>query len=189
MQRGFKTWAERKSTELRVALQLPVHGFLSATALARHLELTIIGPSQLPDIPPAVLNELLVVNPDCWSAITIPTDAGTVIVHNTRHAPTRQESDLMHEIAHVICEHKGATVHCSGKLPWAFRTFNEDQEDEAKWLGASLQIPRAGLVWAINRKMADPAIAEHFRASEALVRFRRNTTGVDFQQKRMASAF
>lgn len=92
----------------------------------------------------------------------------------------------MHEIAHVICEHKGAAVQCSGKLPWAFRTFNEDQEDEAKWLGACLQIPRAGLVWAINRKMTNQGIAEHFCASEALVRFRRNATGVDIQQRRLA---
>jgi hypothetical protein len=188
MQRGFKTWAERKSTELRAALQLPVHGYLSATVLARHLKLTVIGPSELPGISTEVVSELLTVNPDCWSAVTIPTDAGVVIVYNTRHAPTRRESDLMHEIAHVVCGHKGATVQCSGKLPWAFRTFNEDQEDEAKWLGACLQIPRAGLVWAINRKMAGAEIAEHFHASESLVKFRRNTTGVEIQQRRLARA-
>lgn len=188
MQRGFKTWAERKSTELRTALQLPVHGYLSATVLARHLRLVVIGPSQLPGVPTYVLTELLVANPDCWSAVTIPTDGGTVIVHNPRHAPTRQESDLMHEIAHVICGHKGASVQCSDKLPWAFRTFNEDQEDEAKWLGACLQIPRAGLVWAISRKMTSVEIAEHFHASESLVKFRRNTTGVDIQRGRFARA-
>ena len=79
VQRGFKTWSERKSAELRVALQLPIHGFLPAKVLARHLKLTVLCPSQLPGISTAVLNELLVVSPGCWSAVTIPTDAGAVI--------------------------------------------------------------------------------------------------------------
>jgi len=186
MKRGFKTWAEKKSEQLRLAVRVPVHGCLPAITLAQHLELIVVSPDQLPDIPPVVLNELLVMNPDRWSAVTIPVDGKAVIVHNTRHAPCRQESNLMHEIAHVLCGHKGATVQCSGVLPWAFRTYNKDQEDEAKWLGACLQIPRTGLIWAIGKQMTDLAIAEFFGASEALVKFRRNTTGVDIQRRRLA---
>jgi hypothetical protein len=188
MQRGFKTWAETKSAEFRRALGLAIHGYLPAIKLARHLGIVVVGPEQLPGILPAVVNELLFVRPDCWSAVTIPTDGGNLIVHNTQHALPRQESNLMHEMAHVIRKHRGAMVQCVGRLPWAFRTFDEEQEDEAKWLGACLQIPRAGLMWAINRGMSDLAVAEHFHASEALVRFRRNATGVDIQSRRFGRA-
>ena len=168
MRRGFKTWAERKSAEMRAALRLPGHSSLSAMLLAQHLELIVIDPAQLTGISSTVPHELLVTSSECWSAVTIPTEAGTIIVHNTRHAPTRQESNLMHEIAHVICEHRGATVQCSGKLPWATRTYDEDEREEAIWLGGCLQIPRTGLMWALNREMENQAIAAHFGASEAL---------------------
>lgn len=184
MRRGFKTWAEKRSAELRSAVQVPIHGHLSAIVLADHLNLTVIGPEDLPEVPPSVLEELLILHPECWSAFTIPLLDGALIVHNTSHTLPRQESNLMHEIAHVLCGHQGASVQCSGKLPWAFRTYNKDQEDEANWLGACLQIPRAGLLWAVNGGMADEAIADHFRASGALVKFRRNTTGVDIQRQR-----
>jgi len=55
-------------------------------------------------------------------------------------------------------------------------------------MGASLQITRQGLLWAIRKQMGNDEIAQHYGASEALVRFRRNLTGVDRQMTRYNAA-
>jgi Zn-dependent peptidase ImmA (M78 family) len=54
----------------------------------------------------------------------------------------------------------------------------QNNEDEATYLGGCLQIPKRGLLWATQRKMLLPQIAAHFGASEAMVLFRSNVTGI-----------
>ncbi|WP_375480311.1 hypothetical protein [uncultured Nostoc sp.] len=39
-------------------------------------------------------------------------------------------------------------------------------------------MPRRGLLWAVQRQMTQTQIAVHFNASEEMVRFRSNLTGV-----------
>jgi len=51
-------------------------------------------------------------------------------------------------------------------------------------LGGCLQIPRPALLWALRRQMTTPEIADHYGASEKMVRYRRNVTGVDAQMGR-----
>lgn len=62
--------------------------------------------------------------------------------------------------------------------------FDAAQEAEAAYLGGCLQIPREGLLWALRRHMSTAEIARHFGASELMVRYRRNVTGVDRQVAR-----
>lgn len=85
----------------------------------------------------------------------------------------------MHEAAHLICNHSPAKVGLCG-----MRSYDDVHEEEAKWLGASLQITRHGLLWAVRKQMGNDEIARFYGASEALVRFRRNLTGVDRQMTR-----
>jgi Zn-dependent peptidase ImmA (M78 family) len=157
---------------------------LAAKALATHLEIPLFAPHEIPGITDEILHQLMILDRGKWSAVTIPCNGRGLIIHNTSHAGTRQESNLMHEMSHVICEHKPARITPPGVFPWASRSFDADQEDEAKWLGACLQLPREALLWAIGRRMPNQAIADHFHASEAIVRFRRNVTGIDVQLAR-----
>jgi Zn-dependent peptidase ImmA (M78 family) len=126
-------------------------------------------------------------SPNCssqhWSAVTIHDPQGRpFIIHNPDHAPTRQESDLMHEAAHIICKHPPGKIVKVGELN--FRSYDEQHEDEAKWLGGCFQITRRALLWAISRRMTPAQMSEHFCASEAIVRYRRNVTGADVQMTR-----
>ncbi len=80
----------------------------------------------------------------------------------------------MHELAHVLLKH--AMVHFDPETGLPKR--RQSDEDEATYLGGCFQIPRRGLLWAVQRKMILPQIAAHFGASEEMVKFRSNVTGV-----------
>jgi IrrE N-terminal-like domain len=184
VERGFKSRAEKKAVWARSLCGLPQNARLAARQLAARLRIPILGPREIPGLPPEVLAKLLSDFSSCWSAATLVLKNGFLIIYNTAHTLQRQESDLMHEIAHVLCEHKPVLIEPPGKLPWASRTFSSEQEEEAIWLGGCLQIPRIGLLEAVQRGLSNSSIASLFGASEEMVRYRRNTTGVDKQLHR-----
>jgi Zn-dependent peptidase ImmA (M78 family) len=189
VRRGFKSSAETKSIEFRGILGLQTLSAMPALRLAAHLGVIVIGPSSIPGISAEVVNCLLGECKEVWSAVTIIASDKVLIVYNASHADTRQESDLMHELAHLICEHKPARIEPPGRFPWALRTFDLVQEREAEWLGGCLQIPRDAILFLVRRGYDNEAIAAQFGASEDMVRFRRNTTGVDKQIARGVNFF
>jgi Zn-dependent peptidase ImmA (M78 family) len=121
-----------------------------------------------------------------WSAVCVPTDDAFVVVYNPTHSAPRQESDIMHELAHVLCDHTPDRFEMVGELPFMMRHYDASQEEEAIWLGACLQIPRAALLSLIRRQFSNEALAALFGASEEMVVFRRNMTGIDRQLHRAA---
>ncbi len=185
MRRGFKTWAEQQAVEQRRNLSLGADAPLPAAQLASYLGIIVVGPGQIPGMSPEHLECLLQRDQSSWSAITVSVDTCTVIIHNTGHAPTRQESNLMHEMAHIICKHIPAELMRVGGLPFLLREYNADQEEEASWLGACLQLPRSALWVAVRRHMTTAEMVQYFQASEDLIRFRRQVAGVDRQFSRL----
>jgi Zn-dependent peptidase ImmA (M78 family) len=87
----------------------------------------------------------------------------------------------MHELAHVICGHKVSEEIVKTGLTGFLRNHDEQQENEAEWLGSCLQLPRTALIWALKEKMTNIDIADHFNASEEMVKYRINITGVKKQ--------
>lgn len=185
MQRGFKTWAERQAVEQRCHLGLEADAPLPAAQLAAYLGITIVSPGHIPGMSQEHLECLLQRDQSSWSAITVSINAVTIIVHNTGHSRPRQESNLMHEMAHIICNHAPSELVQIGGLPFLLREYNAGQEEEASWLGACLQLPRPALCWAIKRRMTVSEMVQHFQASEELIRYRRQMTGVDKQFSRL----
>jgi IrrE N-terminal-like domain len=187
MQRGFKAWAEHQAIEQRRRLGLGANVPLPARQFAAHLGITIVGPEHIPGMSREHLECLLHRDRSSWSAITVNVNTAATIIHNTGHARTRQESDLMHEIAHIICKHAPSELIRVGGLPFPLRDYNADQEEEASWLGACLQLPRPALWWAVKRRMTADEIVQYFQASEELIRYRRQVTGVDRQLSRLSA--
>ncbi len=185
MRHGFKTWAENQAIEQRCNLGLAADAPLPATQLASYLGITIIGPEQIPGISPGHLECLLQRDRFSWSAITVNVNKYTFIIHNTGHTETRQESNLMHEMAHIICKHASARLIRIGELPFLLREYDPGQEEEASWLGACLQLPRPALWWAVKHRMTQVEMMQYFHASDDLIRFRRQVTGVDRQFSRL----
>lgn len=186
MRRGFKTDAERMAAAARRSLGLSESSPLPARSLAKALDVVVMGPSEVPGMPEPLAKQMLFDFAERWSGITIPVDGQTLIIHNTTHAPARQESDLMHELAHIICKHRPAKVEPPGRLPWASRSYDPEQEEQAAWLGGVLQLPRPALIECILQELDNPMIAARFGASLKMVTFRRNTSGVDVQLRRRA---
>lgn len=162
---------EEVATTQRNHLSCKAFERLPASVLAQYLQATIFTPETVPNAEIEQVKRLC--NSDNWSAIIVCKNP-LWIVHNSRHAPTRQESNLMHEFAHVILKHE--MVSCDPKTEQPLR--RQQDEDEAVFLGGCLQIPRRGLLWAVQKKMTFAQIALHFNASEEMVKFRTNVTGI-----------
>ncbi|MEH1771438.1 MAG: ImmA/IrrE family metallo-endopeptidase [Nostoc sp.] len=167
----FRQRCEAIATEQRSLLRVRSFEPLPADILATKLGATLFTPDQVPNLEPEQVTLLLA--SDGWSGVII-SDRPLWIVHNPRHASTRRESNLMHEIAHVLLNHKPVGFNPVTGLP----KRKQNNEDEATYLGGCLQIPKRGLLWATQRKMLLPQIAERFGASEAMVQFRSNVTNV-----------
>lgn len=168
---GFKRWCEAIATDQRSSLDLRACDHLSAYQLATHLGATILTPEQLPSLDQQHLEVLLA--SDTWSAAVI-CQHPLQIVHNPRHADVRRESNLMHELGHVLLKHPMIGFDPKTGLPLR----RPQDEKEATYLGGCLQIPHQGLMWAVQREMTLPQIAKHFGASEEMVLFRSNAAGI-----------
>jgi IrrE N-terminal-like domain len=181
MRRGFKTWAEQQSITARRLCGLPNNSPLKALDLAQKIGVQVVTPREIAGFPPDLAEALLGHFGNLWSAATIPVGDTHIIVYNSAHAPSRQESDLMHELTHIWCKHQPASLRELKGLGLFMRGYNAEHEEEAEWLGACLQIPRTALLDLIRNGMADEAICALFGCSQQMLRFRRSTTGIDQQ--------
>lgn len=180
--RGFKKWSDEKAIELRRQLGLKDFSSLCAFELCKHLNITVLEPNQISGLPIESINELLGPGSSHWSAASVPIKEDKyLIIHNPLHSEARQQSNLMHELAHIICKHKVPNEKQNLGLSGFLRNHDEEQENEAEWFGSCLQLPRPALLWALRNKMGIDEIASHFNASSEMVRYRINITGVKRQ--------
>lgn len=177
--RGFKKWADDKSIELRQVLELKSNSPICAFDLCEHLKVRLLTPIEVQGLNPEMLKNLTGIGSSYWSAATIPLNDGNhIVIHNDKHSHARQQSNLMHELAHIICGHKVDKDKLKLGLSGFLRDYNEEQENEAEWLGACLQLPRPALLWALKKGMSEQEIALYYNASVEMTRFRINVTGV-----------
>lgn len=176
--RGFKSFAEKKAQYYREIFNLSSTDPLPASLLAEHLDIKVLTPQEIFIQNSTFLSILQ--NSNEWSAMTLIAKSGRrLLIHNDRHSKPRQESNLMHEIAHAICEHKTCNETIINGL--ILRNYNLEQEKEAEWLGGCLQLPRTALVWAQKEIASIQGISQYYNASQDMVRFRINITGVKKQ--------
>lgn len=178
--RGFKTESEKKALDYRKVLDLKTYDPLPAEIISQYLNIKILAPSDI--LNNKSINYSILTSSKDWSALTLISKVGNrIIIHNDRHSKARKESDLMHEIAHVICKHDTSERTKINGEDILLRTYNEEQEKEAEWLGGCMQLPREALLWHLRRNVSVKEIATIFSASESMVRFRINSTGVKHQ--------
>ena len=174
LKHGFKAEAERTSIRYRKELGLEGHSPLCAFKLAEHLEIGVIKADELVN----TAKDIQLLNGSDWSALTMKVKSGrTIIIHNPYNSQARQQADIMHELSHIICKHSFDSRDVGFELPMGMRTFNEIFEEEAKCLGATLQLTKDGLLWGLKNKMDVAKLAEHFNASSEMVNYRLRMSG------------
>ena len=170
--RGFTGKAEQLAEDLRKQLNVHPCGHLCAFELANYLGVSVCEPNDY-GIDAEWLERLI-----GWSGLYLINDSGEkIIIHNTDHSPRRQQSTVMHELAHIVCAHPLPTKIILPELPF-LRCYEPQHEQEADYLGGTLQITRKGLVWAMRQRMSIENMAEYYKASLERVDHRLNISGV-----------
>lgn len=120
----------------------------------------------------------LLTSQDCnFSALALIINDYRIIIYNGSHSLARQESDIMHELAHIICGHLGDCLQLSAEI--GLREYNYQYEQEAKWFGSVLQIPEKGLFKLAKDGYTTKQIATIYGASEEMATYRGRILAID----------
>lgn len=183
---GFKKWSDDKAISLRQEMGLYASEPLCAFKLCDYLKIPISTPKEIPGMNDELLREVLEKGNRIWSAASIPINENdSIIIHNPTHSEARQQSNIMHELAHIICEHKVDKNKITSSLSGFLRNYDEIQENEAEWFGACLQLPRPALIYSLKNNLNEDDIALKYNASIEMVRYRINITAVKKQLRYM----
>ena len=182
--RGFKSWCETTALVQRKAIGLPATEPLDPNRLAKHLGVNVMRAEEVPGLDADTLQVLLTEDPDSWSAITVSVGARDLIIVNSSHSGGRPASDLTHELSHILIGHEPARVDITEDGLLILNSYDKTQEEEANWLSGCLLLPREALFAIRRRRLTDTVAAREYGVSVAMLRFRLNVSGVDFQLKR-----
>ncbi len=180
LRRGFKAEAEREATRARKELGLATHGRLDPRDLAAHLGITVVNAAEL--VAVEELEELERLQAFAFSAATFEIDDRKIIVVSPLRTAGRQNSDIAHELAHIMLKHDLSEIRELNGMP--FRTCKPNEEEEATAFGGTLLLPRPLLLSAARRRATIDQIANQYEVTIEMARFRYNTTGVAKQSLR-----
>lgn len=180
LRRGFKAHAEREAARLRAELGLAKNDRLDPRKLAAYKEIAVIDAADL--VGRERLEELERIQSYAFSAATFKVEEQTVIVVSPLRDEGRQNSDIAHELSHILLGHKLSELRQLNGI--AFRTCTPEQEEEATSFGGTLLLPRPLLLSAAQRQAGIDDIAAQYRVTRDMARFRYNTTGVGKQAAR-----
>jgi hypothetical protein len=173
--------SENASCGYRRDLKLPKYARLDPRDLARHIGVDVWTPEDIAGLGTQVLSQLLHVDPDSWSAVTLTVGQVSVVIINSSHPDTRQNNSLAHEVSHLILKHQPAQAFVTPDGMMVMNEYNRLHEEEANCLSATLLVPREGLLHFLSMGWSDERIAVHFGISMDLLRMRKNLTGVERQ--------
>lgn len=177
MRRGFKTEAERTALEIRTKMRKGASDPVDAISLAKQVGAQVRSADELTAL--AKLEALEELQPGAFSACTFTLEARHVIVYNPLASPGRTQSDIAHEVAHILLGHTVKEVRTIGGI--TFFTCDPDEEQEANWLAGCLLLPRPLLLAAARRRMDPSTIATTYQVSEQMAAYRLRATGVERQ--------
>lgn len=174
MRRGFKAEAERLAEKVRGEMGKRPSDALDAIELAQHVGAEVRAADTLTSR--GKLETLEELQPGAFSACTFTIGNRHVVVYSPLANEGRTQSDIAHEVAHILLEHEVKVVETVGGH--SFFTCDADEEQEANWLAGCLLLPRPLLLAAARRGLDAAQIAESYRVSEQMAAFRLRTTGV-----------
>jgi len=182
--RGFKAWCERTAVDKRTEAGLRPSDPLDPEKLAQHLGILIWTPADVPGLSSQALQVLLRDDSDSWSAVTLRLAAKDLIIVNSAHSTARQNSDLMHELAHVLLAHTPTRIDVTEDQQLLLRTHDGGQEEEASWFAGCLLLPRPALLAIMKLGGVNHDAARKYGVSLDMLTYRMRVAGVDIQARR-----
>ena len=175
LRRGFKAEAERLANDIWSDMILTPDGGMDAVLLAEHMDCIVRPADALVDI--GKLKELHRIQHDAFFACTFKLpDNRYAIVFNPLMSNTRRNSDIAHEVAHIVLGHSLSRLKRLGNI--AFLSCDQKQEEEAAWLSGCLLLPRLALIHDLRKGRTPGTIARSRALSRSLVDYRIRVTGV-----------
>lgn len=181
MRRGFKAEAERLAARTITQVGGKPDRPIDIRTLAEQLRVTVLSATEIINI--AQLRELEELQPGAFSAATFHLPGNRVVaVFNPLNEPGRTNSDIAHELAHILLNHEVREVQqLAGHT---FFTCDPEQEEEANWLAGCLLLPRPLLLREAYAGANPDSLAARYKVSPTMARFRLNTSGVLLQAQR-----
>ncbi len=181
LRRGFKSQCERRSTEFRKRLARRPADPLSAIDLANHVGVTVWSAAQVDGFSEGDLKQLTKIDKESWSAFTLRVRNQHLIVFNPGQTEPRVNSVVMHELSHIMLGHELASAGMTEDGHLIPSNYDQDQEDEAGWLGGTLLLPRPALLAIRRAELTDDQTMFEYQVSRKMLTWRFRMTGVDYQ--------
>ena len=178
LRRGVKAEAERLANDIWSEMSLTPNDGMDAVKLAEHVGCIVRPADALVDI--GKLKELHRIQHDAFFACTfeLPSDR-YAIVFNPLMSDRRRNSDIAHEVAHIVLGHSLSRLERLGNI--AFLSCDKQQEEEAAWLSGCLLVPRFALIHDLRKRRTPGTIARNRVLSRGMVDYRIRVTGVERQ--------
>lgn len=168
MKHGFKAKANRIALHVRNELGLNAIDPLNPFEVCDHYELDVLPLSRLGEEAAHFLNDGV----SYFSAVTVPCGMRRAIVHNDRHSPVRQHSNIMHELAHGFLGHQPCQAFdCNGE-----RAYKSGLEQEANFLAGCLLITNEAS-WHIVKNGLTSRAAAIYEVSRSMLEWRLRMSG------------
>ena len=159
--------------EVRTELGLGKLDRLDPRQLAQHLDIPIVGLSELATTLHGA-RYFLSEGQSAFSAGTVFDGHRRMIVHNDCHSEARQNSNLAHELAHPLLFHDPAPAL---DLMTGCRNWNDNNEDEANWLGGELLVTAEMALAVARGHLSEPEARERWGVSDPMLNWRVNASG------------
>ena len=178
LRRGFKAEAERVALDIWSEMDLAPGDSMKALNLARHIGCVVHAADELVDV--VKLERLKLIQDDAFFACTFKIPGNRhAIVYNPLMSARRRNSDIAHEVSHIVLDHRLSRLERLGEV--AFLSCDKRQEEEAAWLSGCLLLPRPALIHDLSKGMASTTIADRRNLSTSMVDYRVRVTGVERQ--------
>lgn len=168
LRHGFKAEAERLACELRDEIGILHDAPLCPRLLAKHLEIPVQKISEL-QLDEVTIDRLCNSGNDQFFGCVIPLGVSKKgIIHNDFVGEMRQNSDIAHEIAHILLGHPLTQPY----LGDGERSYDAVLEHEARELGMTLLITKKAALKIAMGHVSDRIAADKYGVSPKLLAYR-----------------
>jgi hypothetical protein len=174
LRRGFKKEAKEIAIEARGELAIELFAPIDPYALAALYGVEVCDLTH-PDLPAKAVEHYTIVKAGIFSAVLIPSGSQRTIIENHTHDTLRRRSTIAHEMAHIMLEHEFNLLLA---IDNECRSSSSAIEHEAAELSGELLIPWEAARMAAFKEWSDYEVADYFRVSLPMARWRMNATGV-----------